>query len=166
MAFRIAPGWNSFSTTLPDVQIDLSTTTFNEGNLSTTFASNVGANDTVVHPAGPLALSGTVSGSLNPFNVIINFTTPFLYNPASGNLLLDVHNFGGGTTAAFDASEFRAGIGRALTVDSGVNSPIADDTDTSGLVTEFIYQPVPEPGTLALAGLGGLTLLSQFRRRK
>src|SRR5271156_4295689 len=39
----------AFSTTLPDVQIDLSTTSAAPGSLSATFANNVGVNDTVVH---------------------------------------------------------------------------------------------------------------------
>ena len=170
MAFRVDEGGSSFSSTLPDVQIDLSTTATSASTLSSTFASNVGANDTVVVGAGPLALSGTAGGAgtpPNPFDVIINFSTPFIYNPSSGNLLLDVHNFGGGGTTQFDATDAGVGLARAFTEPSGVSSPTADGViDSSGLITEFIYQPVPEPGTLALAGLGGLTMLLGFRRRK
>lgn len=172
MAFRIAVGdggGQSFSSTLPDVQIDLSTTAADENSLSSTFAANVGANDTVVDPAGPLTLSGTVTSpgpAPNAFNVVINFATPFFYKPANGNLLLDVRNFGGGLTTQFDANYVpNDGIGRAATYTSGVTSPTSDLADSSGLVTEFMYQPVPEPGILALAGLGGLTLLLKLRRR-
>lgn len=168
MAFRIDVGTGaSFSSTLPDIQIDLSTTATSANTLSSTFASNVGANDTVVVGAGPLALSGTTGGTPNPFNIIINFTTPFIYDPSAGNLLMDVHNFGGGGTTQFDSTDVGTGIARNFTEGSGVGSPTADGViNSSGLITEFIYQPVPEPGTLALAGLGGLTMLLGFRRRK
>jgi len=168
IAFRIADVGTSFSTTLPDIQLDLSTTSVGENTLSTTFANNVGSDDTIVYAEGPLSLSGTGGGSPNPFNVIINFSQPFVYNPANGNLLLDVRNYGGGNyTTEFDATDiYGDGISRVYTYGSSVNSATADGSDSLGLVTEFIYQPVPEPSTLALAGLGGLSLMLFRRQRK
>ena len=169
IAFRVDDGTGkSFSSTLSDIQLDLSTTSAGESTLSSTFANNVGANDTIVYARGALSLSGTVGSSPNPFNVIITFSQPFLYNPATGNLLLDVRNYGGGLTTQFDSTELAGdGIGRAVTYQgSGVNSATATFVDAQGLVTEFIYQTVPEPSTLALAGLSGLSLLLFRRQRK
>jgi PEP-CTERM motif len=169
IAFRVDDSFgNSFSSTLPDIQLDLSTTSAGESTLSTTFASNVGGDDKIVFAAGPLSLSGTGGGSPNPFDVIINFSQPFAYNPANGNLLLDVHNFGGGLTTQFDATDISGdGMSRVTTyIGQDVGSATANLSDSNGLVTEFIYQPVPEPTTLALAGLSGLSLLLFRRQRK
>jgi hypothetical protein len=47
----------AFTATLPDIQINLSTTTPGPDGLSATFASNVGANDTIVRSRGALTLS-------------------------------------------------------------------------------------------------------------
>jgi hypothetical protein len=169
IAFRVDDGTgHNFSSTLPDIQLNLSTTSAGEGTLSMTFANNVGANDTIVYARGALSLSGTAGSTPNPFNVIINFSQPFLYDPATGNLLLDVRNYGGALTTQFDATELAGdGIGRAFTyTGSSVNSATATFLDSQGLVTEFIYQAVPEPSTLVLAGLSGISLLTFLRRRK
>src|SRR5450432_18176 len=89
----------AFSTTLPAIQIDLSTTTAAPDALSAVFANNIGADDTVVYGPGPLALSSAFTGlpgGPKNFDVAIKLTHAFLYNPAAGNLLLDVRNLGGG----------------------------------------------------------------------
>src|SRR5438874_808260 len=99
-----------FSTVLSNVQIDLSTTTKAPGGLSVTFANNVGSDVTTVR-SGALPLSSSFTGppcggqgycGPKNFDIVINFTTPFLYNPQQGNLLLDVRNFGGGASNVFD----------------------------------------------------------------
>lgn len=160
IAFRIDGRYGtSFSSTLPDIQINLSTTSAEENTMSSTFANNVGADDTVVYMRGPLALSGT-SGSLpRQFNVIIMLSTPFHYDPANGNLLLDVRNYGGGVTTFFDATSVAGdGISRVMTsTGADVNSLTANYSDTLGLVTKYIYQAVPPYG-LTIQNLGNGTL--------
>ena len=163
-----ATSGQAFTSTLSDIQIDLSTTSAADDGLSTTFANNVGANDTVVFARGPLTLSSAFTGPPNgpkDFDIIITLTTPFLYNPAMGNLLLDVRNFGGGSTCSFDAVFTPAdGVSRVFSL-TGVNATTGS-TDTLGLVTGFNI--VPEPGTAMLLAGGG-TLLALFggcRRRQ
>jgi len=52
----------------------------------------------------------------------------------------------------------------------GGGDPIPDDTFDSGLLIDSVNfvenQPVPEPSTLALVGLGGLAVLLRRRRRR
>jgi len=171
IAFRPdAGGGGVFSSTLPSIRIDLSTASTAPNALSTTFANNVGADDTIVYggvTGAPLSLSSSFTGPVGgpeAFDIIINLATPFLYNPAAGNLLLDVRNFGGGITTIFDAENTDPSISRVCTMGSGVGSATADLADNYGLVTLFTTV-VPEPGTMALAVLGSSSVFL-FRRRK
>src|SRR5687768_13749638 len=57
-----AAGGSAFSATLPDIQINLSTTAAAPDGLSATFANNVGVDNTVVFARGPLATSSGFTG--------------------------------------------------------------------------------------------------------
>ncbi|MEO7317424.1 MAG: hypothetical protein ABIZ56_00385 [Chthoniobacteraceae bacterium] len=160
----------AFSRTLPSIRIDLSTTSAAENTLSATFASNVGANNVSVFggvTGGALALSSAFTGpAVGPkaFDIVITLTTPFFYNPAFGNLLMDVRNFGGGITDNFDAvSASGDGVSRVTTMASGVNSTTADLTDSLGLVTAFTVVPVPEPSIFVMLTFGAAALLTRHR---
>lgn len=143
-AFKGFPGLGSaFSSTLLDVQINLSTTTKAPDALSTTFSANVGSDDTVVF-SGALSLSSAFTGpDLGPkdFDIEIALTTPFTYDPAAGNLLLDVRNIGGGQTTVFDA------VGTLGDTTSRVFGRLSSPTGTTfltgtyGLVTQFTVIP-------------------------
>ena len=161
----------AFSSTLTNVRIDLSTTTMAVDGLSTTFATNVGADDTIVFN-GSLSLSSAFTGpgaGPKAFDIIITLTTPFNYNPALGNLLLDVRNFSGGHTTQFDSQGTADSISRVFTntANTGVNTPTADVADTEGLITQFNFgAAVPEPGTwsLLLTGIAAIGIV-RWRRR-
>jgi hypothetical protein len=146
----------AFSSTLNNVQIDLSTTSAPVDGLSSTFALNVGANVTTVR-SGSLPLSSSFTGPAGGpknFDIVIPFTTPFLYNPALGNLLLDVRNFSGGVTTQFDAQTASDTTSRLFS--SPVSATIGN-ADTLGLVTKFQTTQttvVPEPGSLLLLATG------------
>jgi hypothetical protein len=147
---------NAFASVLPSIQINFSTTSAEPDGLSATFAENVGADDTIVH-SGALALSSADSagpGNTRAFDIIIDLTTPFLYNPALGNLLLDVRNSGGGATTFFDAHGVMGdSISRAAS-ENDVNAATATFRDSSGLVAQFTFiAQVPEPTSLALLGI-------------
>src|SRR5262249_55470181 len=136
--------------TLPSVQVDLSTTAKGGDGLSTVFSENVGTDDAIVFPRGPLPLRGTYEAT----DTIIPLSTPFFYDPRAGNLLLDVRNFGGGMT-----SYLRANNAPDDTVSSvwslSVDAPNGL-AESRGLVTVFNVTPVPEPGVWSLAGLIGV----------
>jgi hypothetical protein len=160
----------AFSSTLPNVQISLSTTSAAVDGLSPTFANNVGGNVSTVF-SGALSLSSSFTGPPNgpkAFDILITFATPFLYDPALGNLLLDVRNFSGGTTTSFDAqsSPTPDPISRVFSVSSsGVNDPTGV-VNSDGLVTKFVtLTPVPEPSSLLLISVGIATFGFLRRRR-
>jgi hypothetical protein len=152
IAFRPDPFWgDAFQTTLPGVEIHLSTTSKVPDGLSTTFASNLGADDTLVFN-GSLQLSSSFTGPVDgpkAFDVRIVLTTPFVYDPTAGNLLLDIRNLQGGTTTILDAEmQFGDTTSRVYSyaVPDSVLNPTGflGGTSSVGLVTEFTVIPVVE----------------------
>jgi hypothetical protein len=99
------------------------------------------------------------------FDIVIPLTRPFIYDPARGNLLLDVENFGGGTTTQFGAENVLGDSVSRVVADNDVHSPTAFTVDTLGLVTEFLT-PVPEPSSLAVLGtvIAGFGLFRRWRK--
>jgi hypothetical protein len=126
----------------------LSTITAGIDTLSdSNFASNLGSDNTLF---GTFVLSGAAPGTLSFAG------GPFLYNPTSGNLLLDIIVSPGGAPG-------NGGYGARNGTASGIFSRYHDfgvGTTGYGLVTQFDF--VPETSSLFLAGLG-FALLA-FRR--
>jgi hypothetical protein len=153
IAFRPDAEFGSpFASVLSHVDIHLSTTAHPPDGLSLTFASNIGADDTLVF-TGPLSLSSSrVGPAVGPyaFDIVITLQRPFLYDPAKGHLLLDVKNLSPGeTTTVFDFhfaegdSTSRIGSSSLRGDVNDVDSPTADFADSGGLVTRFTTIPIP-----------------------
>lgn len=123
-------------------EIHLSATAAAVNGLSTVdFDSNVGANDA-------LFFNGTLGGPIGGTTFAIN-GTGFLYNPADGNLLLDIFKTGGASNGNvyFDARNGSFGTDSSRAHDFG------SEFANWGLVTGFSddgLAPVPEPATLTL----------------
>jgi hypothetical protein len=145
---RLRPDRSSgraFTTTVANIQFNLSTTTRNPDGLSPTFANNVGFDDTVVF-SGPLTISSQFTGPPNgpkDFDIIIPLSTPFLYNPAAGNLLLAVRNFSGSPLA----SPLGGGVfpgDAASRLGGGLTSPTGG-SDSAVEALQIIYTPTNQP---------------------
>lgn len=126
--------------------VALSTTAAAPGGLSTNLAANRGGDLAQVF-SGPLTATITAS---NQFDVVINIT-PFTYDPAKGNLLLDVVfnapvQFTGGQVLYYNAGSI-ASTSRAANPTGSVGGAF---TDSLGLQTRFTTK-----GTAQLA-LGNL----------
>ena len=147
IAFRGHGPGVPFTATIPQLQVNLSTTTKSPDNLSSNFADNVGADDIQVF-SGALQTAVTFTEDATNFEVVINLSTPFYYDPSKGNLLLDVRNLQGGTEVPPDQQELdgtdSAGdsvsrvynYGDASAATAG-QSGGADEKDTYGLITHF-----------------------------
>jgi hypothetical protein len=100
LAFRVHSPGIPFSASISDLQVNLSTTAKTPEGLSTTFASNVGTDDTVVFPSASVQFAASLAGPPDgpqAFDLVITFTTPFRYDPTKGNLLVDIRNTSGTT---------------------------------------------------------------------
>ena len=144
----------AFTHTIASIRIDLSTTAAGPGGLNLIFANNDGSDDTIVYN-GSLTLSSSfygAAGGPKNFDILIPLATPFYYNPAAGNLLLDIRNFssgnsGGNLIPQLDATSLDPTlVSRVWAFDSSATAaPYSFDEDTMGLVTQFTVTPVPEP---------------------
>jgi len=127
-----------------NLRIYASTTTRSVAGLSMTFADNLGADNTLVFNGTLNWTTGNLPGPGNTrqFDVVFPCTTPFLYDPAAGNLLLDTQ---------------LSGNGQSITIDTVVGNPtareIVNTTSSTAVtaefvapfvqVTQFLFEPPP-----------------------
>lgn len=163
-----------FAGVISNIQINLSASNAAPDGLSTTFANNIGSNDTIVHSGQLLLTSAFVgpAGGPKAFDIVIDLQTPFLYDPGAGNLLLDVRRFSDGIDlgGTFDYENTTGdSISRVYTnntIPGGVTSPTGV-ASSGGLVTEFtLTAAVPEPTTFCLVGLGIIGMVGHGLRSR
>jgi len=171
IAFRINDLSSGFlDTTFTNMTVNLSTSANTAGSLSSTFADNIGTDAQNVY-SGDLILSGTGGAGPNPFDVTITFQTAFVYNPAGGDLLLEIfnpNNISLQEGTAFDAVSDSNVMQRVYDLEGGVSSESGTTDDLNfGLVTQFeTTTVVPLPAALPLFGAGLLGLIGISRRKK
>src|SRR6185369_11619561 len=109
--------------------------------LSTTFAENLGTNNTLVFDGTVNLTTGNLPGPGNTrqFDYVFPFTTPFLYDPADGNLVLDLQIESSGSALTFDTVSGDPAIGR---VGIGSSSATTGELRDSH-VTQFTFEPPP-----------------------
>ena len=94
------------ATSLPDVRVDLATSAVDHLALTTTFAANLGPDVTRVFEGAVAVQAGSISGGgPQPWYIDIPLSTPFLYDPAAGDLVVDVQRPGDGWNITARASD-------------------------------------------------------------
>jgi hypothetical protein len=90
------------------LRIYASTTSRSVAGISTIFAENIGTNNTLVFDGTVNVTTGNLPGPGNTrqFDYVFAFTTPFLYDPAAGNLVLDLQIEANGSALTFDTVSF------------------------------------------------------------
>ncbi len=178
IAFRTdAPAGETWASEM-SFTLHLSTSANPVGSLSTTFADNIGVDDTLVYTASAQLFGGSSAGAPGPnaFDLILTLDTPFTYDPTSGDLLLEVlmdtqtnllppASFTYLDAVQSTTGQFDVGLQRVWN-SGGDPSAVTGSTDLHGygLVTRFTYDVVPEPGTGLLLVAGLLGLAAQRRR--
>jgi hypothetical protein len=164
-ALRLAPGTGPGSVAFTSLDVFLSTTSFapntSGGNtlLTNNFSTNLGPDNTHVFSGSLTGSSpGCAGPSACPFDLVFVFSTPFLYNPAKGNLLLEIE--GSATlNETLDGESFSSPGGSLATLHTG------GSVTESGNIVQFGYTVVPEPASFAML-LGGLAGLCAMRLRR
>lgn len=135
------------SVKIPNLQVNLSTTQRGPDELSPAFAENIGADDKVVF-SGYLQASGGGGHRAGPeaFSFWIHLSNLFFYNPAFGNLLLDMTILQGDTNNApignfLDACNTAGdSVSRVYWGSATASTGLVD---TVGLVTWLSFWPNP-----------------------
>ncbi len=149
------PG-SAFSTTIWDLQIILSTSSVQPGGLSPTFNNNTGPDaEAVVSGAATLFSTFTgPDGGPKDFDIIVPLNHPFTYNPAQGNLLVDIQNSSGDATSPVDAEYSTNGAASRVVSGSPISSSGVRDDDAD--VMQIVYSqftgtnPPPTSPTILL----------------
>ena len=125
------------------LRIYASTTSRSVAGLSTTFAENLGADNTLVFSGTLIWATANLPGPGNTrqFDIVFPFTTPFLYDPAAGNLLLEMQLSANGEAIRFDTvSSGDPAIGRVFSFGS---STATTGNIQASHVTQFTFEPRP-----------------------
>jgi len=148
----------------PGLSVTLSTTPRSPDSLSPVFAENVGPDALNVFN-NILLIRATNSGvSPRMFEVLIQFTRPFFYDPSRGNLSMEIITSSGPQSLVLDAQDsFGDGLGRVFGSQGGFNGTV----DSLGIVTRFEITPVPEPNhaSFFVLGLACVWLVRVLSRR-
>jgi hypothetical protein len=176
IGFRLPGGASTFASPLvySSMSIEVATAAVGVGSLTTTFASNEGADNTVVR-SGALTIPANsfVGGaSPNPFFEIA-FTTPFVYH--GGSLVITVRHTDPGPSFSVDANSIPAGVPATIgnTV-ANFSSNTATTADSAGAgfynvpiaSFDFTTASVPEPAPLVLAAASLLPALAYLKFRR
>ncbi|HEX6810312.1 MAG TPA: PKD domain-containing protein [Planctomycetota bacterium] len=135
----------------PNVRIDMATSPLDWAAVSPTFANNLGPDRTTVLQ-GPVTVdpgTTTVTGSVLPWHVTISLTTPFVYDPTSGNdLTIDIHLDGTGWSGqgcpadvVISSAATGAALGSRVSNQTGITATAGAITTNNAPVTEFTFVP-------------------------
>lgn len=147
ISFRFSASVSANNVDPATFQISFSTTSAAVGALSTNLSSNIGSNVAVF---GTFVLPTTAP-------VLLTFTgTPYTYNPASGNLLMDIVLSGVVSNQSGNDNTFYQSDHRGMVLSRAFNVGGTTYADPDGLVTAFNADLTPEPTSRSLFGLACL----------
>ena len=147
--------------TVPFRDMKLTTSTTQSDNLSPVYDENIGPNPVVAFD-GPIELTYEVTNETpNPFSATWNLRTPYFYNPADGNLLLDWVTVSGGTSLFLDAQS-TSYVGNRW---SGPRGTIGSSSSRNAIVELFTFvnpdRDLNGDGTVSSDDVNALSLAIQ-----
>jgi len=176
--FRIDEGTPEESPTTFDlIEVRFSTTSVANDELNAlVFDNNIGTNDTLVFSgsftwdACGIGTDLCVGPYPYPFDLAIPLSTPFVYDPAAGNLLLEVYNDDETPVIGYfldqendTLSVERDSVSRVVEVRELTTGDSLFSGNSAGFITQFVYT-VPEASGVG-ATLAAVFALGALRRR-
>jgi hypothetical protein len=159
----------ALSAVIPKLEIIMSTSLRPITQMIANRALNRGPIQQVVFSHENFPVSGRLStgGQPAPFDIKFNLDTPYAYDPANGQLVVDftIRPPDFGDTPRGDGQNYASSDAPArLVVSSG---PFEDRILDFGFVTEITYRDVPEPTVTILVVLGGIMglMLGTIKRK-
>lgn len=156
LGFRYRTTTSTFYLSGTWMEVRLSTTSMNPDGLSSTFADNVGSDETLVY-AGTNWQFAASSGFMK-FWMDASFTTPFFYDATKGNLLIEIrmpsyYNFSGYSLDA--VTNTGDSVSRVY---ANTTNAVTGTADTRGVVTEFTFQDTVLSNITTVVSGSGLAL--------
>jgi hypothetical protein len=139
------------TTTISNIQVNLSTTLAAPDQLNFVFSQNIGKDDTMVFSGAMNVTSAftTITNGTKAFDIALPLQTPFVFDSSQGNLLLDWRNFSGCTANLYNNGDGIASDPTSRIYNtSDPNATSASGGDTGGGVIEIGYSPAPLPPTI------------------
>jgi hypothetical protein len=162
--FRSDAGQNQPVNWAHNSQIWMSTTDKTPLTLTTEFDDNHGANKTLVHDGVyslPLLGTGPPQGPRD-FADGPRLQTPFDYDPAQGNLLLDWMQFDASTIPRIDGQSLTSPGFRVVINQTSATAATGSLLNTTAAI-RLEFDVIPEPSTLILMGI---TLIGMIASRR
>jgi len=160
LKWRVQDGTQSWSGgTFATASVSLSTAAVSWSSVTTNFATNHGPDLTLAYQ-GPVTVVGGTSngvGVVPPYVVDIHLTTPFVYDPSHGDLVIDVDypgftNFTGGAPGQMDVEGTGSNSSRIY---ASSFYPAANGTTVNhGPVVELEYLPASGYASFTTYGQG------------
>lgn len=166
IAFRMDGGNQTVSDTFSGMEIRLSTSPRTPSNYSTIFTQNIGSDEMmVVAPTTTFTITARGARPTSPFDIRFPFEKRFFYNPGAGSLAVDFYvrgpiEFIGGVDAGGGAINPPAIAG----LTGSIEEPEAFQFGNATYITQFEFEPIPEPCTITLFILGFMSAV--FSKKK
>lgn len=158
--------------TFQSVEVILSTTDRTVSSVSPVFAENLGPDAGTVYSQGAVHWTlRSEPGRANPFDAVIQFPRPFLYDPRNGSLLIDVRLMDADSFIALDRDGPNvvppsvAFYVRGMRGDPPGNLDLSSGYLNGGsYVTQISFIAIPEPSAQGLFALGAAAIVLCLRR--
>jgi hypothetical protein len=152
--------------TYPNATVRLATAAVDYSAATTTWATNVGPDVTTVY-TGPVTVNAGVGAGVGvpgPYHVVITLTTPFIYDPTAGDLVVDTEHipstFVGGSLTSLDVHIPSVNASRVY---SSTFYPTANGVDNNCDVMEIGYSAVTgTPAQNLIVGQGCVQSAASF----
>jgi hypothetical protein len=157
LRFRVDPSAQAFANS-PELEVRLFVTQQDPDVARAT--RYTGSGEITVLPRNRINWSGSPGLS---FDAVIPLPNHFVYDPKLGNLVIDiaVHDWGLGPTDFDVTNKNFDQIGAFFGAIGAQNG----SWGSAGFVTQFAFEPIPEPSTWILVGIGLVAIFSMRRKR-